>query len=78
MIQNKSETILRLIENKKPIKSSEFVLKKITADGNCFYRSVSSYYTNSEIYHSNIRELIYEYALNNKDLLKPFFLGRKK
>ena len=42
-----------------------FNIINITGDGNCFYRSISYYLTESENLHKNLRLSVYKYVINN-------------
>ena len=53
--------------NDKNIPYSNFIIKEIENDGNCFYRSISYYYRNREDDHAEFRELITSYIINNPD-----------
>ena len=45
----------------------------INKDGNCLYRTISVYLTDTQDNYQIIRELIYEYAKKNKELFLRFF-----
>ena len=59
--------------NKLPKKN--IINKKITADGNCFYNSISYYYHQTEEYNHYYRELIYNACLNSIDEIKEFMVS---
>lgn len=44
----------------------------INGDGNCFYRAVSWCLTGSQSHHAAIRESVYEFVRDNKDLLSSY------
>ena len=69
-----SENIISKIVNKKPIKPNDVVVAPVNKDGNCFYRALSLFFTNSEGNHKIIRDIIYNVAIINKEFIKPFFL----
>ena len=68
------ELLLHRIHDKQPINQEEINISPITGDGNCFYRSISLYFTNEQTNHKIIREIIYEAAKEYKEDIKPFFL----
>lgn len=47
----------------------------IEGDGNCFYRTISQAFFNTQEFHKEIRMQIYEYARLNKDNLKDLVLS---
>ena len=49
------------------INKDDYVVKNITADGNCFYRSLSFYYRQTEKDFDEFRKLIISYIENNLD-----------
>ena len=53
------------IENKNSYNQSNFIIKKIEEDGNCFYRTLSYFFRETEKDHLEFRELITNYILNN-------------
>ena len=54
-----------------------FYIKDVCRDGNCFYRTLSKYFTNDESYYKIFREQIYNAAINYEESLKEFFLNKK-
>ena len=46
------------------------VCHKVKGDGNCFFRAVSYAVSNTESNHSNIRQSVCDFAIENKDLLQ--------
>ncbi|XP_062602076.1 uncharacterized protein LOC134263711 [Saccostrea cucullata] len=46
--------------------------KNILGDGNCFFRAVSFSLTNSEDFHSAMRNAVCEHMMRNRELFKPF------
>ena len=54
---------------------NNIINKKITADGNCFYNSISYYYHQTEEYNHYYRELIYNACLNSIDEIKEFMVS---
>jgi len=54
-----------------------FDIKDVSRDGNCFYRTLSLYFTNDESYFKFFREQIYLAALNYKESLKEFFFQQE-
>ena len=61
--------IYKITNNKNIISKNYFENIKIFPDGNCFYRSLSKFLWDTENYHINIRNIIYNYALINKNTL---------
>ena len=55
------------IRNTKIIPVSNYIIKNIDKDGNCFYRTISYYYRNSREDYKEFREIISSYILNNPD-----------
>ena len=55
------------INNKKNnlVAFDQFIIKNITGDGNCFYRTLSYYYRETENDHKEFRELIVKYIEKN-------------
>ena len=69
--------IKQIILSHKNLDKDLFDIKDVCRDGNCFYSTLSLYFTNDESYFKFFREQIYLAALNNKDGLKEFFLNNK-
>ena len=67
LTQNKSN-------NNKFLLKEDFIKVKIHKDGNCFFRSISVYFTDTQENHEKIREIISDYALENKDEFIEFFI----
>lgn len=55
------------MNNDNIIPVSNFTIKKIDEDGNCFYRTISYYYRNRQDDYKKLREIITSYILNNPD-----------
>ena len=67
---NKEESVSNnneQISNKNFIPASNFTIKMIAKDGNCFYRTISYYYRNRQEEYREFREIISSYILNNPD-----------
>ena len=47
------------------IKDECLLTEKIYGDGNCYYRSLSYYFTKTEEYHPFFRDIIYKYLKMN-------------
>ena len=45
----------------------DFIIKTIEADGNCFYRTISYFFRNTEKDYKEFRELIVRYIENNPE-----------
>ena len=59
-------------ENKNKINNSnksnpKFIIKYIQKDGNCFYRTLSYFYRETEDAHAEFRQIISNYIINNPD-----------
>ena len=55
------------ILNQKNIPPTEFIIKKIEKDGNCFYRTLSYFFRDTEEDLKEFRDLFATYFLNNLD-----------
>ena len=53
------------IKNFIPV--SDFTIKMIAKDGNCFYRTITYYYRNRQEDYKDFLEIISSYILNNPD-----------
>ena len=62
-----------IIKNNKDLPKNLVILKEVIKDGNCFYRLLSIYFTESQNHHQIFREIIYESAKTNKDKFISFF-----
>ena len=51
----------------------KFIIKEIEREGNCFYRTISYYYRNTQEDYTEFRELITSYIINNPDDYIFFF-----
>ena len=56
-----------LEDNYKTIEQDDYIIKTILPDGNCFYRSLSYFYRDTEDDHKEFRNLITSYISNNLD-----------
>ena len=63
-IKNK---INKVSNNKNLIPIKNFIIKEINSDGNCFYRTISYYYRETEKDHKEFRELIVKYIEQNPE-----------
>ncbi|VVC45697.1 Ribonuclease H-like domain,OTU domain [Cinara cedri] len=52
----------------KPLTKPKRIID-VLGDGNCWYRCISLWVTGSEKYHDVIRAELYQYVMNNKDVL---------
>ena len=57
----------KLEDNYKTIEQDDYIIKAILPDGNCFYRSLSYFYRDTEDDHKEFRNLITSYISNNLD-----------
>ena len=71
--ETKDNTLSKIL-HKNRITSKEINIIPVIGDGNCLYRSISVYFTNSETFHSDVRNLVYETAKENKATIRPFFI----
>ena len=55
------------INNKVILKENLFLSEDIGEDGNCFFRSISSYFTNNQKFHKFFRKIVYDYVMANYD-----------
>ena len=58
--QNKSN-------NNKFLEKEDYIKVNIHKDGNCFFRAISVYFTDTQENHEIIREIISKYAMENKE-----------
>ena len=65
--------IYKIKLNQNIPKNLLFEIKR-EGDGNCWYRTLSNYFTGKQDNHKVFRRLIYEATKNNKQNLLPFFL----
>ena len=61
-----NEYVNQFINNNDKIKSNMFKQIQIYPDGNCYYRALSKFMTNKEIYHPFYRNMKYNYIKDNK------------
>ena len=47
-------------ENKIVTKSIYYYIKNVRGDGNCYFRCISYYFRESELFYNEYRQLIYE------------------
>ena len=65
---NQTETFKKINLNPE-----EVIISPVAGDDNCLYRAISLYLTNVETNYKIIREIVYEAAMENKEILKPYF-----
>ena len=68
------EVITTSIKAHKEINKELVEIYDVGRYGNCFYRTLSIYFTNVENFYSFFREQIYIAAKNNLNELKEFFI----
>ena len=68
--------IKQIILSHKNLDKDLFDIKNVCHNGNCFYHSLSLYFTNDKSYFKFFREQIYLASLNKEGLLE-FFLYKK-
>ena len=56
-----------IVNDYHKLNNEDYVLKKITSEGNCFYRSLSYFYRQTENDYNEFRNLILSYIENNLD-----------
>ena len=64
-----------LFENmvNKIVDKDAIFIREMFGDGNCFYRSLSFFFTNSQNYHDYFRNYIYNYIISNEeDIINEF------
>ena len=66
--------IKSLIISHQNLNKDLFKIIDVGKDGNCFYRTLSLYFTNEETYFNFFRNQIYLAAKNNIESLKEFFV----
>ena len=69
-IINTNKQILNKILNKDDINQKDVTICRNSGKGNCFYKSISQFYTNKEIYHIYYRQEICKLIDNKKDFDK--------
>lgn len=67
--------ILEIIKKHEEIDKDSVVIIDIDRDGNCYYRTLSLYFTNDESYNNFFREQIHLAAKNNKNEFRYFFVS---
>ena len=70
--------IYNLILSHKPLDKNLFENIDVGRDGNCFYRTLSLFFTNEESHYKFFREQIYIACKNNLNELKEFFVDQNK
>ena len=70
-----SENVLFLIKNNQNISKNLLTEFTVIKDGNCWYRTLSLFFTGDEQYHNTFRMIIYEAAKTNKEKFIPFFIN---
>jgi len=69
--------IFSKIKEHKEIKKNLLEINEVERDGNCFYRTLSLFFTKDESHYSFFREQIYLAAKNNINELRDFFVEDK-
>ena len=67
---NENELSILNKSDNKIIDDKIFFIREMYADGNCFYRSLSFYLTNSQEYYNYFRNYIYNYIIDNEYIYK--------
>ena len=62
-----------LKNNNRNISPKDYGEITMVGDGNCFFRCLSQYFDNTQENFSFYRQLIFEYIMDNKQVLKDFF-----
>ena len=80
---NKDNPDQKFLKNNHDLSQLDYYEKRITGDGNCYYRCLSYYYRGTEDYHLEFRQLISELFDNNLDKFiscypYPDILGEKE
>ena len=61
---NNDNNLLQKMNNKNSLNEGDILVIPNSANGNCFYKSLSQFYYNKEMYHIYFRKKIEEYILN--------------
>ena len=69
---NKQNFQINIIRDFHILNKEDYEVKNIMADGNCFYRSLSFYYRQTEKDYNEFRKLIVSYIENNLDIYISF------
>lgn len=64
--------------NNKSLLPKDYAEINIIGDGNCFFRCLSQFFDNTQEYYSFYRQLIFNYIMDNKRVLKDFFPMQNK
>ena len=72
------DNLLEIIRNHKELNKDFIDIKDVQKDGNCYYRTLSLYFTDNESKYPFFRHQIYLVALNDIDNLKEFFIDNVK
>ena len=70
-LNKKKQAILKhhvsssILNNYQNLRFKDYTIKQIAPDGNCFYRSLSYYYRDTESDYGEFRHLIAEYIIQN-------------
>ena len=67
--------ILDLIKNHKKINKELVEVQDVGGDGNCYYRTLSLYFTNEQSHNKCFREQINMAVKDNADELREFFIS---
>ena len=68
------DNILLAIKEHKELDKEVLEIKDVQKDGNCYYRTLSLYFTDTESKYPFFRHQIYLAAQNNMENLKEFFI----
>ena len=75
LIMKKQNNFERTRQNNNQIKKQEYIHIDIYKDGNCLFRAISVYLTDTQENYSIIREMISQYADANREQFKAFFIN---
>ena len=64
---NNDNNLLQKMNNKNSLNEGDILVIPNSANGNCFYKSLSQFYYNKEMYHIYFRKKIAEYIELNKN-----------
>ena len=73
MIKKEKKDLKSKQNNIHTTSKDNYIHIPINKDGNCLFRSISVYLTDTQDHYKIIRELIYEYTTENIELFLVFF-----
>ena len=67
--------LIRNVNDNNSIKKDDYIHIPNNKNGNCFFRSISVYLTDTQDNYNIIRELVSEYAKNHREIFINFFVN---